>query len=110
MSAYSQYVKRIEGKLKIYDHFQNRNLEMLKNSLDLSIAYGELFELFMETKDERVDNAMKKMSKAMEAYDTMYGQYAHAITGFWELREQVAKMGQIILEYEAQEEEFKREI
>lgn len=83
---------------------------MLKNSLDLSIAYGELFELLMETKDERVDEAMKKVSKAMEAYDTMYGQYTHAVTGFWELREQVSKMGKIILEYEAQEEEFKKEI
>lgn len=110
MSAYSQYVKRIEDKLKVYEHFQNRNLEMLRNSLELSIAYGDLFELFMETRDERVDNAMKKMSKAMETYDTMYGQYAHAITGFWELREQVSMMGKIILEYEAQEEAFKREI
>lgn len=110
MSAYNQYVTRIENRLKVYDHFQNRSLDMLKNSLDLSIAYGELFELLMETGDDRVDNAMKKMSKAMETYDTMYGQYTHAITGFWELREQVSKMGKIILEYEAQEEEFKKEI
>lgn len=110
MSAYTQYVTRIENKLKIYDHFQNRNLDMLKSSLDLSIAYGELFELLMETKDDRVEDVMKKVSKAMESYDTMYGQYSHAITGFWELREQVSKMGKIILEYEAQEEEFKKEI
>lgn len=83
---------------------------MLKNSLDLSIAYGELFELYMETKDERVDQAMKKMFNAMETYDAMYGQYTHAVTGFWELREQVSKMGKIILEYEAQEEAFKKEL
>ncbi len=110
MSAYSQYVSRIEKQLQVYEHFQNRNLDMLKISLDLSIAYGDLFELYMENKDERVDKVMKKMSKAMESYDLMYGQYSHAITGFWELREQVSRMGKIILEYEAQEEEFKKEI
>jgi len=50
------------------------------------------------------------LNKAREGYDLMYSQYVHAVTGFWELREQVLAMSKIIVEYEELQESLKKEI
>jgi hypothetical protein len=40
----------------------------------------------------------------------MYAQYVHAMTGFWELREQVLVMSKIIVKHEELQESLKKEI
>lgn len=114
MSAYKQYAKRIEDKLGAYEHFQNQTLEMLKISLDLGIAYSDLYLISRNTDDEElkkeIDNSLKSLNKARKGYDQMYAQYVHAMTGFWELREQVLIMSKIIVEHEDLMESLKKEI
>ena len=114
MSAYKQYAKRIEDRLSVYEHFQNKTLEMLKVSLDLGISYGDLYVLSRDTEDEdlkdTLDKSLKTLDKARTGYDQMYAQYVHAMTGFWELREQVSAMSKIIVEHEELQESLKREI
>jgi hypothetical protein len=114
MSAYKQYAKRIEDKIYAYDYFQNKTLDMLKTSLDLGISYGDLFVISKTTDDQELkdtlDQSLKSLNKAREGYDQMYAQYVHAMTGFWELREQVLVMSKIIVEYEQLQEELKREV
>lgn len=96
MSAYKLYAKRIEDKISTYEHFQNRTLDMLKISIDLGISYSELYVLSRDTEDEDLKDtlahSLKTLNKAREGYDLMYSQYVHAMTGFWELREQVLIM------------------
>lgn len=114
MSAYKQYAKRIEDRLSVYEHFQNKTLEMLKVSLDLGISYGDIFILSKTTDDEELreslNKSLKTLDKARTGYDQMYAQYVHAMTGFWELREQVSAMSKIIVEHEELQESLKREI
>ena len=114
MSAYKQYAKRIEDRLSVYEHFQNKTLEMLKVSLDLGISYGDLYVVSKTTDDEELreslNKSLKTLDKARTGYDQMYAQYVHAMTGFWELREQVSAMSKIIVEYEELQESLKREI
>lgn len=114
MSAYKQYAKRIEDKLGAYEHFQNQTLEMLKISLDLGIAYSDLYLTSKNTDDDElkkeINKSMKSLNKARTGYDQMYAQYVHAMTGFWELREQVLIMSKIIVEHEDLQESLKREI
>jgi hypothetical protein len=114
MSAYKEYAKRIEDKLHAYDYFQNKTLDMLKISLDLGISYGDLFIVSKTTDDEdlkdTLTHSLKALNKAREGYDQMYAQYVHAMTGFWELREQVLVMSKIIVEYEELQESLKKEI
>jgi len=114
MSAYKQYAKRIEDRLSVYEHFQNKTLEMLKVSLDLGISYGDIFILSKTTDDgelrESLNKSLKTLDKARTGYDQMYAQYVHAMTGFWELREQVSAMSKIIVEHEELQESLKREI
>lgn len=114
MSAYKQYAKRIEDRLSVYEHFQNKTLEMLKVSLDLGISYGDLYVVSKTTDDdelrESLNKSLKTLDKARTGYDQMYAQYVHAMTGFWELREQVSAMSKIIVEHEELQESLKREI
>ena len=114
MSAYKQYAKRIEDRLSVYEHFQNKTLEMLKVSLDLGISYGDLYVVSKTTDDEELreslNKSLKTLEKARTGYDQMYAQYVHAMTGFWELREQVSAMSKIIVEHEELQESLKREI
>ena len=114
MSAYKQYAKRIEDRLSVYEHFQNKALEMLKVSLDLGISYGDLYVVSKTTDDEELreslNKSLKTLDKARTGYDQMYAQYVHAMTGFWELREQVSAMSKIIVEHEELQESLKREI
>jgi hypothetical protein len=114
MSAYKVYAKRIEDKLQAYDYFQNKTLDMLKVSLDLGISYGDLYVVSKTTEDEELkytlDKSLKTLNKAREGYDQMYAQYVHAMTGFWELREQVLVMSKIIVEHEELQESLKRQI
>jgi hypothetical protein len=113
MSAYKEYAKRIEDKLHAYDYFQNKTLDMLKTSIDLGISYGDLFVISKTTDDQELkdtlDQSLKSLNKARQGYDQMYAQYVHAMTGFWELREQVLVMSKIIVEYEQLQEELKRD-
>lgn len=114
MSAYKLYAKRIEDKISTYEHFQNRTLDMLKISLDLGISYSDLYVLSRDTEDEDLKDtlahSLKTLNKAREGYDLMYSQYVHAMTGFWELREQVLIMSKIIVEHEELQESLKKEI
>lgn len=114
MSAYKQYAKRIEDRLSVYEHFQNKTLDMLKVSLDLGISYGDLYVVSKTTDDEELreslNKSLKTLDKARTGYDQMYAQYVHAMTGFWELREQVSAMSKIIVEHEELQESLKREI
>lgn len=114
MSAYKQYAKRIEDRLSVYEHFQNKTLEMLKVSLDLGISYGDLYVVSKTTDDEELreslNKSLKTLDKARTGYDQMYAQYVHAMTGFWELREQVSAMSKIIVEHEELQESLKREL
>lgn len=114
MSAYKQYVKRIEDRISVYEHFQNKTLEMLKVSLDLGISYGDLYVVSKTTDDEELreslNKSLKTLDKARTGYDQMYAQYVHAMTGFWELREHVHAMSKVMLEHEQLLESLKREI
>ncbi len=114
MSAYKEYAKRIEDKLQAYDYFQNKTLDMLKISIDLGISYGDLYIVSRNTEDEdlkkTLTHSLKTLNKARDGYDQMYAQYVHAVTGFWELREQVLIMSKIIVEHEELQESLKREI
>lgn len=114
MSVYKQYAKRIEDRLSVYEHFQNKTLDMLKVSLDLGISYGDLYVVSKTTDDEELreslNKSLKTLDKARTGYDQMYAQYVHAMTGFWELREQVSAMSKIIVEHEELQESLKREI
>lgn len=113
-TEYKSYVKRIEGKLSAYEYFQNRTLKMLKVSLDLGVAYSNLFVLSKSIEDEQIlssiEESMEALNKARIGYDAMYAQYVHAMTGFWELREHVSDMGRVILEHEQLLESLKKEI
>lgn len=113
-SDYRKYVQRIESKLFAYEYFNNRTLEMLKNSLDLGVAYNDLFVLSRSVEDEDLSNsineALDTLNKARVGYDAMYAQYVHAMTGFWELREHVHAMSKVMIEHEQLLESLKNEI